>query len=110
MGQRGRISFRAADLNEISLDVTTHMPNLNQQPLGVELLLNGQLLSACSLFRNGWLTLRVDAPAELRTTISEDYLLELRASRTWQPRANTEDRDQRDDREISIAVCNIVVQ
>lgn len=108
MGQRGRISFRARALNEISLDVTTHMPDLDKQPLGVELLLNGQLLNACSLFRNGWLTLRADVPAELQT--GEDYLLELRSSRTWQPRANTEDRDQRDDREISIAVCNIMVQ
>jgi hypothetical protein len=108
MGKRGRISFRAAQLNEISLDVTTHIPDLNQQPLDIELLLNGQLLNACSLFRNGWLTLRVDVPDGLRSI--EDYVLELRASRTWQPRANAEDRDQRDDREISIAVCNVVVQ
>jgi cyclopropane fatty-acyl-phospholipid synthase-like methyltransferase len=109
MGRRGRVSFRAGQLSKISLDVTTHMPDLNTQPLGIELLLNGQLLNACSLFRNGWLTLRVDVPAELRT-IGEDYLLELRSSRTWQARANTEDRAQRDDREISIAVCNIMVQ
>jgi hypothetical protein len=109
MGKRGRISFRVAHpLNEISLDVTTHIPDLNQQPLDVELSLNGQLLNCCSLFRNGWLTLRVDVPAELRSIA--DYVLELRASRTWQPRAHTEDRDQRDDREISIAVCNVVVQ
>ena len=109
MGRRGRISFRAAELSEISLDVTTHMPDLNTQPLAVELLLNGQLLNACSLFRNGWLTLRAAVPAELRK-ISEDYLLELSSSRTWQPRPNTGDRDQRDDREISIAVCNIMIQ
>ena len=109
MGKRGRISFRVAHtLNEISLDITTHMPDLNQQPLDVELSLNGQLLNCCSLFRNGWLTLRVDVPAELHSI--EDYVLELRASRTWQPRAHNEDRDQRDDREISIAVCNVVVQ
>jgi len=108
MGKRGRISFRAHELNEISLDLTTHMPDLHQQPLDVELRLNDQLLSCCSLFRNGWLTLRVDVPAELRA--ADGYLLELRASRTWQPRAHTEDRDQRDDREISIAVCNLVVQ
>jgi hypothetical protein len=50
----------------------------------------------------------VDVPDGLRSI--EDYVLELRASRTWQPRANAEDRDQRDDREISIAVCNVVVQ
>lgn len=109
MGKRGRISFRANELNEIRLDLTTHMPDLHAQPLDVEILLNDRLLNACSLFRNGWLTLRADVPAELRTS-DEDYLLELRSSRTWQPRANTEDRDQRDDREISIAVCNIVVQ
>ena len=108
MGKRGRISFRAAQINEISLDVTTHMPNLREQPLEIEILLNEQRLNACSLFRNGWLTLRADVPAELRATA--DYVLELRASRTWQPRPNPEDRDQRDDREISIAVCNVVVQ
>jgi SAM-dependent methyltransferase len=109
MGKRGRISFHATELNEISLDVTTHMPQLKTQPLGVELLLNGRILNACSVFRNGWLTLRVDVPDDLRVS-AEEYLLELRASRTWQPRANIEDRDRRDDREISIAVCNIVVQ
>jgi cyclopropane fatty-acyl-phospholipid synthase-like methyltransferase len=109
MGERGRISFRARQLNEISLDVTTHMPDLNSQPLRIELRLNDRLVNACSLLRNGWLTLRADVPAELRT-VNEDYLLDVRASRTWQPRANAEDRDQRDDREISIAVCNIVVQ
>ena len=109
MGKRGRISFTATHLNEISLDLTTHMPDLNTQPLAVELLLDGQLLNACSVVRNGWLTLRVDVPVDLRVS-GEEHLLELRASRTWQPRANTADRDQRDDREISIAVCNIVVQ
>jgi SAM-dependent methyltransferase len=108
MGKRGRIIFRAAHLNEISLDATTHIPDLHQQPLDVEVLLNDQLLSCCTLFRNGWLTLRMNVPAELRA--AEDYVLELRASRTWQPRPNPEDRDQRDDREISIAVCNVVVQ
>lgn len=109
MGRRARISFRADQLNQISLDLTTHMPDLIAEPLGVEVSLNGQLVNACSLFRNGWLTLQVNFPEELRQ-VNHDYVLELRSSRTWQPRANTQDRDQRDDREISIAVCNIVVQ
>jgi len=33
------------------------------------------------------------------------FELELTASRTWQPRVDVE--EDRDDREISIAVCNI---
>ena len=109
MGRRGRITFRATQLNEISLDITTHIPDLHEKALDVEVSLNGQLLNSCSLLRNGWLTLRIAVPDELRA-IAEDYVLELRASRTWQPRPNPEDQDQRDDREISIAVCNIVVQ
>lgn len=108
MGKRGGISFSSSTLNEISLDVTTHMPDLKTEPLQIELWLNGEMLNTCSLFRNGWLALRVDVPSSLRD--SEQYFLEFRASRTWQPRIDTADPDQRDDREISIAVCNIVVQ
>lgn len=108
MGKRGRITFHAKELSEIRFDVTTHLPDLMAQPLEVEIRLNGELLNACSLFRNGWLELRVDVPDSLRG--EEEYMLELRASRTWQPRVNTVDPDQRDDREISIAVCNIVVE
>lgn len=109
MGKRGGISFSSSTLNEISLDVTTHLPDLKTEPLLIELWLNGELLNTCSLFRNGWLALRIDVPNRLRDQ-SEQYFFELRASRTWQPRINTADPDQRDDREISIAVCNIVVQ
>jgi SAM-dependent methyltransferase len=107
MGKRGGISFRSTRLNEISLDLTTHLPDLKTKPLQVELRLNGELLSACSLFRNGWFALRAHIPNHLRVNV-EEYLLELRADRTWQPRMNTADPDERDDREISIAVCNIV--
>jgi hypothetical protein len=109
MGRRGCVTFRGTQLNEISLDITTHIPDLHEKALDVEVSLNGQLLTSCSLLRNGWLTLRIAVPDELRA-IADDYVLELRASRTWQPRPNPEDQDQRDDREISIAVCNIVVQ
>jgi ubiquinone/menaquinone biosynthesis C-methylase UbiE len=108
MGKRGRISFRSGRMNEISLDLTTHLPDLKTTPLQVELLLNGELLSACSLLRNGWLELRAHVPDSVRVN-GDEYVLEFRAARTWQPRVNTEDPAQRDDREISIAVCNIVV-
>jgi ubiquinone/menaquinone biosynthesis C-methylase UbiE len=108
MGKRGRISFRSSNLRELSLDLTTHLPDLQTQPLQVELWLNGERLNACSVFRNGWLALHVTVPDSL-SALNDEYLLELRANRTWQPRTNTEDREQRDDREISIAVCNIEI-
>lgn len=107
MGKRGGISFRSSKVSEISLDVTTHLPDLKKEPLQIDVSLNGELLNACSLYRNGWLELRIHVPESLRVSNGE-YFLELRASRTWQPRPDT-DPDQRDDREISIAVCNIVV-
>jgi SAM-dependent methyltransferase len=107
MGARGRVNFRAPGLSEIRLDLTTHMPDLGARPLGIELLLNGAKLCACSLWRYGWLELRFLVPAALTAEGLGEFELEIRADRTWQPRP-TED-ETRDDRELSIAVCNIEV-
>jgi ubiquinone/menaquinone biosynthesis C-methylase UbiE len=107
MGRRGRVKFRAADVSEIRLDLTTHMPDLDKRPLGLELSLNGATLSAFTLYRNEWLELRVPVPESLTFGVSK-FELELRADRTWQPRPVT--GEMRDDRELSIAVCNITVK
>ena len=80
------------------------MPDLRERPLGLELSLNGRPLCALSLFRHGWLELTCEVPADL-TAAGGDYELELRADRTWRPRPH--DPSNRDDRELSIAVCNI---
>ena len=106
MTKRGRINFRAASLSEIRLDITTHMPDLGARPLELELWLNGVRLSAFTLYRYGWLELRVLAPEALASGVSE-FALELRADRTWQPRPVAD--ETRDDRELSVAVCNIVI-
>lgn len=106
MGRQGRIRFGAENISEIALDITTHLPDLKTEPLEVEAWLNGEKLSAMSVFRNGWFSLRCFVPAHVKNE-GNSFELELRASRTWQPRAHSEDRMQRDDREISIAVCNI---
>jgi cyclopropane fatty-acyl-phospholipid synthase-like methyltransferase len=103
MKERGRIRFNAPTLSALRLDLTTHMPDLPSRPLGLELTLNGRSLCALSLIRQGWLELRAEVPDEL--TNVGDYELELRADHTWQPRPA--DTDNRDDRELSIAVCNI---
>jgi hypothetical protein len=103
MKRRGRVRFSAPSLNALRLDLTSHMPDLRERPLGLELSLNGRTLLALSLRRTGWLELSVEVPDELAAAHS--YELELRASRTWRPRPD--DPANRDDRELSVAVCNI---
>ena len=107
MNRVGRVRFRSPGLSEISLDLATHMPNLADQPLGLELFLNGTRLCALSLYRYGWLELRVPVPERLASTSGGKFELELRAERTWQPRPGK--GEARDDRELSVAVCNIVI-
>ncbi|HST53224.1 MAG TPA: methyltransferase domain-containing protein [Pyrinomonadaceae bacterium] len=105
MKERGRVRFKAHTLSAIRLALTTHVPDLTLRPLGLELLVNGERLCSLSLFRHGWLELCAEVPEELKT--GGDYELEIRADRTWQPRPD--DAENRDDRELSIAVCNIEV-
>jgi len=107
MKRRGRVLFRAPSLSALRLDLTTHMPDIGARPLGLELSLNGERLCALSLFRHGWLSLRVEVPEHSAEDAGGEYELELRADRTWQPRPG--DPENRDDRELSVAVCNIEV-
>src|SRR5207247_9862307 len=69
---------------------------------------NGVRLSAFSLFRNSWLHLQVPIPDSLSEGSGGQFEIEIRADRTWQPRPK--DEEARDDREVSIAVCNIEVR
>jgi len=107
MGERGRVKFRATRVSEIAFDLTTHMPDLRTNPLTLEVLLNGVRLSRFSLFSHAWLNLRVLVPAPLATAAAGEFELEIRSDRTWQPRPTND--ATRDDRELSIAVCNIEV-
>ena len=108
MGPRSRLIFQASNLSEIRLDLTTHLPELSARPLGIQLLLNGGKLCAFSLCRYGWLELRVPVPEAQTSEASGEFELEIRADRTWQPRPTGD--ETRDDRELSIAVCNITVK
>ncbi len=105
MKTRGRIRFRAKKLSALRLDLTTHLPDLAQHPLEVTFSLNGSPLSACTLFRHGWIELELRLPQTLSARGDEVFELEITANRTWQPRPL--DSENRDDRQISIAVCNI---
>ncbi|MDQ1640016.1 MAG: hypothetical protein QOF62_3355 [Pyrinomonadaceae bacterium] len=108
MGQQAAVKFRAANVSEIRLDLITHLPDLSTRPLGVELFLNGERLCAFSLWHYGWLELRIPVFENLSEPANGEFELELRTDRTWQPRPVA--GETRDDRELSIAVCNIVVQ
>lgn len=107
MSKRGRVSFRVEKLSEVSLDLTTHIPDLRARPLGLEVFLNGTRLCAFSLFHHSWLNLRVPVPEPLSSSAGKEFEFEIRADRTWQPRAS--EGETRDDRELSIAVCNLVI-
>jgi len=107
MSKRGRVRFSAAGLSEISFDLTTHIPDLQAHPLGLEVFLNETRACAFSLVRHSWLNVRIPVADHLRSA-GEKFELEIRADRTWQPRPK--DSESRDDRELSIAVCNILIQ
>jgi cyclopropane fatty-acyl-phospholipid synthase-like methyltransferase len=103
MAERGRVRFEAEELSEIGLDLTTHIPDVHERPLSLEFVLNGETLSRFELFSQGWLHLNLIVPQDLAA--AREYELEIRSNRTWQPRPM--DDNNRDDRQISIAVCNI---
>jgi cyclopropane fatty-acyl-phospholipid synthase-like methyltransferase len=105
MKRQGRVRFRASSLKGLRLDLTSHMPDLSERPLGLELSLNGRTLLALSLLRHGWLELNLEVPDDL--SAADSFELELRASHTWQPRPD--DAQNRDDRELSVAVCNLEI-
>jgi hypothetical protein len=107
MGNRSRVSFVAGQLSEISLDLTTHIPDLRTHPLGLEIRLNGVSVCAFSLFNYSWLNVRISVPKSLSPNEAGKFEMEILADRTWQPRPSND--ESRDDRELSIAVCNIVV-
>jgi cyclopropane fatty-acyl-phospholipid synthase-like methyltransferase len=108
MGEEGGVRFQAKELSAINLDLTTHMPDVRERPLLLEFFLNDELLSSLNLIRNGWVHLDLAVAPEFSAAAKGGFELRIRAGRTWQPRP-TEDKT-RDDREISIAVCNVEIR
>ena len=108
MSDRAGVHFRSDKLSEISFDLTTHIPDLKARPLGLEVYLNGTKLCAFSFFRYSWLNLCIPVPEHLSSLAGGKFELEIRADRTWQPRP--ENNESRDDRELSVAVCNILIR
>ncbi len=105
MKTRGRIRFRASKLETIRLDLTTHLPDLGPRKMELTFSLNGSPISACTLFRYGWVELEFRLPEPVTSRDGDTFELEITANQTWQPRPTH--GENRDDRTISIAVCNI---
>jgi cyclopropane fatty-acyl-phospholipid synthase-like methyltransferase len=108
MGTEGGVRFQAKELSAINLDLTTHMPDVRERPLLLEFFLNDELLSSLNLIRNGWVHVDLAVSPEFSAAAKGEFELRICAGRTWQPRP-TQD-ETRDDREISIAVCNVEIR
>ena len=109
MGRRASVRFEARSVSTIELDLTTHIPDLKEEPLEIEFSLNGETLAMFSVIDYGWLNLLLSVAPEreaIDTSSFREFDLEVRANRTWQPSAVSGNKD---DRQLSIAVCNIQI-
>jgi ubiquinone/menaquinone biosynthesis C-methylase UbiE len=106
MGGCGRIRFTANSLSMVRYNFTTHIPELRSKPMRLEVLVNGDLLSHFCLFDYGWQQITIDIPQPPGKETTE-FELEIRADRTWQP--CVANANSGDDRNLSIAVCNIEI-
>ncbi|MCU1263781.1 MAG: hypothetical protein JWM21_99 [Acidobacteria bacterium] len=106
MARTGQIRFQANCLSRLRFDLTCHMPELAKQPLELEFRLNDENVGGVCLIQNGWAKIDIKLVRPLSGS-PEGFLFEICAARTWQPCATNPDSN--DDRELSVAVCNIEV-
>lgn len=110
MGRTGTIRFQSRSLSRLRFDLTCHLPDLSERPLGLEFLFNGEPVGGLSLTQAGWTKVQLDLREIAARDTKKDRLeavFEIRAGRTWQPCST--DHESRDDRELSIAVCNVEI-
>ena len=106
MSSQGRIQFRAKSFTRLRFDLTTHIPELATQPLTVEIRCNKVPINRFCLINYGWQQITTEIP-EAVTRGKTLFELEFRCDRTWQP--SQVSAESKDDRELSIAVCNIEI-
>lgn len=100
------LSFKATSFSKLSLQLTTHIPDLRTSPMKLDFKLNGVSIGSLCLLDYGWLELQFDVPMSL-TEHTGEFKLEINASRTWQP--SVANPNSSDDRHLSIAVCNLKI-
>lgn len=104
MGRRAGIRFRARPFSKLCLTMVTHIPDVVSNPLHVFLSLNRTTTRSLTINNNDPQVIELNT-TDLSLGENNDYLLEIKADRTWQPRPDNP--SNRDDREISIAVWDI---
>ena len=110
MAGTAQIRFQTASLSRLRFDLTCHIPSLSERALRLEFLLNGERVGSLSLAQNGWMKSDLDLRAASQARAGEnarEFVFEIRADRTWQP--SLTDPNSQDNRELSIAVCNLEV-
>lgn len=109
MGKRSILRFSAGSVMSISCELMTYMPDLSRtRPLEIAFFLNHDLIGVSSLSEFRWTRARFEIPEALRTAQDDTFELAIYASKTFQP--NRVDRDNADDRELSVAVHNIEIK
>lgn len=103
MGREAHVRFEAGAVRRLAVDLTSHLPDLPTRGVDVELSLNQTPICTFTIIRQGWIELELNVPDLAANNGKFD--LAIRTSRTWQPRPGAE--APRDDRELSIAVCNL---
>ena len=109
MSKTGQIRFKTASVSRLRFDLTCHMPDLAQHPLGLKFVLNGETVRTFEVAQNGWTKIELDVKELAVRGVEErtDFVFEIRADRTWQPCST--DPASSDNRELSVAVCNIEI-
>jgi SAM-dependent methyltransferase len=106
MGRAAAIDFAATRVRRIGLDVATYMPDIHQRPLSLRVSLESTPIELIAIERSGWTRIDLVVPERVQTSASSRFRLQFEADRTYQPRPAP---DQRDDRELSVAICNLEI-
>lgn len=110
MAERASVRFAAPVLSNVRLQLQSHLPAIETQPLHLTFFLNRMEAGAFTLARYGWVEIELEmseVAARLRQATDEPFELEIRANRVFQP--SLYDTRSNDDRQLSVAVCNIEV-
>jgi len=104
MGRRATFRFSTRPKSRLLFDLVTHIPDVAQRPLKVDICVNDTPAISLRLSDNEIraIELELDDFVGLSEGANIDYVVEIRADRTWQPRP-----DGSDDRELSVALSNI---
>jgi len=106
MGSRAKVSFVATRAAKIWFELITHVPDVQERPLQLEFLVNGEPVHELKLARTDWQKIELEIAGGANDQTAA-YDLEIRADRTWRP--SSTNAASTDDRELSIAVANLRV-